>query len=398
MYLTKEQERILEGEKGEALSKMLQLIVKIGEVNGAEKLISVNSAQIAGVSYLTVGDAIFSFFDMINKDNLKVKIPSWLNPAGMDMGRYKEMGIDSLFSKKQIQIIEEYRKLGIKDTLTCTPYLVGHEPKFGEHVAWSESSAVSMANSYFGARTNREGGPSSLASALTGLTAEYGLHLPENRKPEVLIEVDAALESFADFSVLGFWFGENQGGKIPFFRGIKQLSIEKAKSLSAAMAASGSVAMYHVEHFTPEYKKIKKEDLTETIHFTEEEKKAIYERFKEQDNIDLIAIGCPHASKKEIKMIYNVVKSKQKKSDVDIMIFTSRKVLTDIETVSIVKELTKKGIKVYADTCMVVSPVTRQNYRNIITNSSKAVFYLSKNKETNVFLDTLENILRRTLR
>ncbi len=73
--------------------------------------------------------------------------------------------------------------MGIVTTCTCTPYLTGNLPHYGEHIAWAESSAVCYANSVLGARSNREGGPSALAAALTGRTPAYGLHLAERRAP-----------------------------------------------------------------------------------------------------------------------------------------------------------------------------------------------------------------------
>ena len=217
MHLTKEQENVLNGERGEALAKCMHLLVKIGEVNNATELIPIQSAQIAGVSYYTVGDAIFSFFELLSKDNVKVKVPSWLNPAGMDREKWREMNIEDNFVEKQFKIIQEYNKMGIEETLTCTPYLIGYEPAYGDHLAWSESSAVVMANSFFGARTNREGGPSSLAAALIGSTPNYGLHLFENRTPKVLVNVNTKITSLSDFSAMGYWYGDNYRGSIPIF-------------------------------------------------------------------------------------------------------------------------------------------------------------------------------------
>ena len=148
---------MLNGEMGEAISKSFELIVKIGDLNDADKLIPIKNAQIAGVSYYTVGESIFSFLELFSKDKIKVKVPSWLNPAGMDSVKWKEMGISEDFAEKQNRIIKYYMDMGIELTLTCTPYLIGYEPAFGENLSWSESSAVSVANGYYGARTNREG-------------------------------------------------------------------------------------------------------------------------------------------------------------------------------------------------------------------------------------------------
>ncbi|MHA1303136.1 MAG: aconitase X catalytic domain-containing protein [Candidatus Heimdallarchaeaceae archaeon] len=396
MYLTREQEQMLEGEQGEAISKLMKLIVKIGDINNAQHLIPIKSAQIAGVSYFTVGDAIFSFFEMLSKDKVTVKVPTWLNPAGMDLEKSQEMGIDNNFAQKQFQIIDHYKNMGIKTSLTCTPYLVGNAPHFGDHLAWSESSAVVMANGYFGARTNREGGPSSLASAITGLTAEYGLHLQENRQPDITIKVEASMTSLSDFSALGYWFGDKFRGKKPYYIGLSHFSIEEAKILSAAMAASGSVAIYHVKDITPESTQHKLKDIQEHVFFTNENKKEVYNRYNYiKDNIDLVAIGCPHVSEKELELIYHRLLNTQIKEGVEFWVFTSRKILNSIRIRKIVELLEKKGVKTYADTCMVVSPVIRKKFKNIATNSAKAVFYLAKSANNNILFDSVENILER---
>jgi predicted aconitase len=86
-------------------------------------------------------------------------------------------------------VIEAFSRMGAVTTCTCTPYLAGNLPRFGEHLAWAESSAVCFANSVMGARSNREGGPSALAAALTGRTPAYGMHLDERRSPNVTVEV-----------------------------------------------------------------------------------------------------------------------------------------------------------------------------------------------------------------
>ncbi len=396
MYLTKLQEKMLVGEKGDAIAKLMKLIVKIGEVNNAEKLIPIKSAQIAGVSYFTVGDSIFSFFDLLLKDKVKVSVPSWLNPAGMDRKKWKTMMISEKFAKKQFEIIQNYEKMGIKTTLSCTPYLIGHQPSYGEHLAWSESSAVAMANGFFGARTNREGAPSSLAAAITGLTAYYGLHKEENRKPDVLIDVEAQINHPADFSVLGYWFGEKFHGLIPFFSNIKHVTIDKTKMLASAMASVGSVAHFHIQNITPEAKTINQKAIEEHIVFTENEKRKIYELYDfAEGKIDLVTIGCPHTSLGDLKLIVSYLKNQTLKEDVEFWIFSSNKVIQSKAASSIIENLENQGIKIFADTCMVVSPGVRNNFGNIMTNSAKAAFYLSRDEKINVKLLQLEKIMER---
>jgi len=251
MYLTKEEEKILNGENGEVIERLFRLLVRLGDIYGAEKMIPVGSVQVAGVSYKSIGDPGTEFLEDIASKGAKVKVLTYLNPAGMDLENWKKLGFPADFAKNQLRIMDAFRKMGIVVTSTCTPYLAGNLPRFREHIAWSESSAVSFSNSVIGARTNREGGPSALAAAICGITPNYGLHLWKNRQPTVKINVDTDLSFNSDFGALGWYVGKQVKNKIPYFTGIKDANTDQLKALGAAMAASGAVALYHVEGLTP---------------------------------------------------------------------------------------------------------------------------------------------------
>jgi len=155
----------------------------------------------------------------------------------------------------------------------------GFDVGFGDHLAWSESSAVSYANSVIGARTNREGGPSALSAALVGKTANYGLHLDENRIPEISIDVEFSLKE-SDYGALGYVAGKLLGSKVPVFY-LKDIpKTDELKALGAAMAASGAVALYHVNGVTPEIRKLDFEEPAEKIIIERDQLDDIYESRK----------------------------------------------------------------------------------------------------------------------
>src|SRR5512133_3138316 len=206
MELDADDEAILAGEQGETKQKMLELIVALGKVFGAERLVPIASAQVSGASYKTIGEYGLQW---LNTLDAKAVVPAVLNPIGMPRGRWQEMGVNEDFAEKQQAVVAAYARLGIGLECTCTPYYL-REPSYGDHLAWSESSAVSYANSVIGARTNREGGPGALAAALIGKTPCYGFHLAENRKPQVVIRVQADTRdwSIAHFGALGYHTGK----------------------------------------------------------------------------------------------------------------------------------------------------------------------------------------------
>ncbi|MDR3282473.1 MAG: aconitase X catalytic domain-containing protein [Candidatus Methanoplasma sp.] len=370
MHLTREEEATLDGESGEGARKAMELVVALGKVYGAEGLVKITSAHLSGASYKTIGDGGMKYLGDLASGGSKVAVPSTLNPVGMDRERWKEMHVSPDFANKQLKIIDLYGRMGVRTTCSCTPYLGGNVPKLGDHVAWAESSALSFVNSFIGARTNREGGPGALAAAITGRTANYGLHLDDNRKPTVVIDAEIDGTVFGH-SMLGQAVGMAIGGGVPYFRGIKP-GVDDAKTMSAAMAASGSVALYHVEGVTPEASKFDLEGL-ETIHIGKKELDSAYDKLNTADDVQLIALGCPHLSVKEVKDIAAFLKGKKKRNkDIEIWFCTSSEVRERCKDE--VKVLEEFG-PVLADTCMVVAPIEGV-FQRTGTNSAKAGNYL----------------------
>lgn len=368
MYLTQEEEKTLEGEYGPSLQKAIEILVALGDIYGADRLIPVKSAQIAGVSYKTMGDAGLEWISDLEG---KVKIPSILNPAGMDINKWEEMGIEPVFAKKQQEIIEAYAKLGIQTKCTCTPYyLEGFDVTLDDHIAWSESSAVSYANSVIGARTNREGGPSALSAALVGKTANYGYHLDEMREPVIALEVDCKLTG-SDYGALGYVVGKTVGSRVPIFYMKNKPSKDEMKSLGAALAASGAVALYHIEGVTPEALRNKFTKPDEIVPVERKQIDEVYETNRDILSSEIIAVGCPHCSPEELEKIARLVDGK--KLQKEMWVCTAREVAQRYP--ELVQIIEKSGAKVVCDTCMVVSPATNK-YSSITVNSGKALAYV----------------------
>jgi predicted aconitase len=362
MYLTSLEEKIFNGEHGPTYQKAIEILVALGDIYEADRLISIKSAQIAGVSYKTIGEA---GLEWISDMKGKVAVPSILNPAGMDRECWREMGISEDFAIKQEEIIRAYEALGIRVECTCTPYnIFDNLAKKGDHVAWSESSAISYANSVIGARTNREGGPGALSAALIGKTPNYGLHLGENRKPDVLIEVEAELCD-SDYGALGIIMGEMMGDRVPLFKLRKKPSKDELKSLGAAMAASGAVALYHVEGVTPEAGNYEVPE--EKITIEGSQIKEVYS----SGEPDLIAFGCPHSSVDELEKLAGLLNRKKVRKEV--WICTSRAIKE--RHPELIERIERSGARVFCDTCMVVSPAS-ERFSCMMVNSGKAHKYV----------------------
>ena len=365
VHLGPDDERILAGEEGETRQKMLELLVALGKVFGAEQLVPIRSAQVSGASYKTIGE--YGLAWLASLDACAV-VPAVLNPIGMPRGRWKEMDVDEHFARKQQAVVAAYERLGVRLDCTCTPYYL-YKTRYGDHLAWSESSAVSYANSVIGARTNREGGPGALAAALIGKTPCYGLHLKKNRIPQLVIDVRTGSQRWgiAEYGALGYHVGKLVGNRIPYFKGIRP-DADQLKALGAAMAATGAVALYHVERVTPEATEYG--DKLSGLETVPVEPTEITRLFTELP-VDAVALGCPHCSPRELGEIARLLAEKQVTKP--LYIFAAQGVIDRHQ--DLVTAIERSGARVYADTCMVVSPVM-ERYRAIMVNSGKALAYV----------------------
>lgn len=370
MYLTKEEERMLRGEMGYAAQISMEILVALGEIYGAERMIPVTSAQISGVSYKNLGEAGLEWLEEISQDG-RVRVPSTLNPGGVDLERWREMGISPSFVDMQRRVVNAYVAMGVQPTLTCTPYLAGNSPGKGEHIAWSESSAVVYANSVLGARTNREGGPGALASALTGRTPYYGLHIVENRAYSLKVKVPE-LRDELDFALLGYVVGKISRERIPMFVGVRSADHSELKALGAALASAGSTPMFHVEGITPEHH-LPPLDKVELVEIEKRELREAEEEFREDVDADLVFLGCPHASLEELIMLVERLDGRPVRKRV--WACTSRAVRDVAARIGVLGKLERLGVLVLSDTCPVVAPVNELKIRSIATNSVKCAWY-----------------------
>jgi predicted aconitase len=397
--LTEEEQGMLHGEQGPAVQRAMEIVVALGRIYGASHLVPVASVQVAGVSFKNLGEAGLSFLEEWADQGAQVRVPTTLNPAGMDTTRWRVLGFSEEFARQQERVIEAYARMGTRTTCTCTPYLVGNQPSFGQHVAWAESSAVCFANSVLGARTNREGGPSALAAAICGCTAAYGLHLDQGRRARFLVEVRCQLRTLSDWGVLGYIVGHQVRNAVPcFVLGDQQpalpepdalatdAGVDRLKALGAALAASGAVALYHVHGVTPE---ARQGDVVvqDPEHVVVDDLEGGYEALNSgARHVDLVSIGCPHASPRELREIARAVLGQHLRAA--LWVTTAREMREQMAAE--VFAIEAAGGQVVADTCMIVAPIERLGFRVLATNSAKMATYAPSHSGLQVRIGDLE--------
>ena len=390
--LTSEEKMMLGGKHGKATRKAMEIITTLGEIYGAKRLIPVSSVQIAGVSYHNLGEAGLEYLEEMAEDG-RTKVLTTLNPAGMDLEEWKKHGISEDFAKNQQRVVDIFEKMGVVTTCTCTPYLIGNLPHYGEHIAWAESSAVCFSNSVIGALTNREGGPSALASSLTGRTAEYGLHLQENRIAEVKYEVQSKLTKPYDFGLLGYVIGERTGKTIPYITGISKATTEDLKSFSASVATYGGVALFHMEGITPNRTTIP----TKTELVTEDDLNRVRIQLDDKEvDIDFISIGCPHASIKEIGRIAEMLDGKKVADGKTVWITTAKPTKDIAMKMGYYDKIEKAGAFLVADACCAVAPL-KGKFKGLMTDSAKACFYARGKNNFKTEIRTVEECIQEAI-
>jgi len=368
VYLSREEERIYEGEKGWAYQVAMKILVKLGDLFNADRLIPIESAHISGVSYKTIGDASIDFIEALSRSEAKARVESTLNPAGIDYEHPEEMIGLLEIREKQDRIIRAYKSMGIKPILTCTPYYI-KRPSEEAHLAWAESSTVMYANSVLHSWTNREGGPSALAAALIGKTPNYGVHRPENRRADVIVKVEAELKDEADYGALGIYVGRILRDEIPFLDGLRHPSESSLKHLGAAMASSGMASIFYYKTPYP-----KRSDKLEVIRVDADDMRRAYESLSTtSEKPDMVYIGCPHCSAEEIRNIAEKIKGRKVREDVKLWICTSRYVRE--RAAEHVRMIEVAGGKVLVDTCAVVTWIKELGVDVLMTNSAKTAFY-----------------------
>ena len=382
---------MLDGAEGPGVKRAMEIVVALARIYGAADLVPVVHAQIAGVSYKNLGDAGVQFLSEWADEGARVRVPTTLNPMGMERGKWQQWGIATDFAVPQLSVIDAFAKMGVTPTMSCTPYLFReHTPHRGDALAWAESSAVAFANSVIGARSNREGGPSAIAAAVVGRTGRYGYHLDENRQANFVVEVRCPVKSVADFGALSYSVGKAVGSGVPWFADLAEwlpplpadLTLggpagDRLKTLGAGLAAYGAVAVYHVAGVTPEAR-----DLGESLIRPDAQRLVIENlddayRVMDADpdlkQIDLVTVGCPHASLTEIEQVADYLRGKTLATR--LWVTTGEITRRAAAELGYVQVIEAAGGEVVADTCAVVAPMRMLDVRSMATNAGKMACY-----------------------
>ena len=325
MYLTPEQQEILNGSKGETIAKVMKTLVMYGDAFGADKMVPVTSEYNHLVTSfgLKMMKPVFDLMQQLIDAGALSSQQFSVDPRPLDKNVPANFLQNFIFKKIMYATQEQYeqqlRQLGLMndDAFTCACYLdqVGNKPQKGEVLSWAESSAVVYANSVLGARCNRNSGIMDIMGSIAGFVPHFGLLTDEGRKATWIVKVETSKKPEAQ--LLGSAIGMKVMEDVPFIVGLdKWLGSELTdevcaylKDFGAATASNGAVGLYHIENLTPEAKELGAGLVQEgakvyVIDDAELERvKANYPvMWKNPDaKPKLCFVGCPHMSLQQLK-------------------------------------------------------------------------------------------------
>lgn len=384
----------LGGELGEARRLCMELVVAVGRSEGAPHLTDIVSAHIDGCLYH--GEAGLDFAGALVEGGGVVAVPTTLNVSSLDLLHPELYRGEPETAEKARRLMDAYVDLGCRSTWTCAPYQLINRPGFGDQIAWGESNAIVFANSVLGARTNRYGDFLDICCAITGRAPMTGLHTDSGRKATLVVELeltDPVLDHDLAYALIGHVVGRLAGTGVPALVGLDhRASEDRLKSLGAAAASSGSVAMFHAVGVTPEAADL--ESVLCDAADLERRKISLAHLTEARDELSsptgvlgAVSIGTPHMSLLELTDLARLVEGRRSK--VPFYANTARETLALAEERGLVAGIESAGVTLVTDTCTYITPIMGEVRGDLMTNSGKLAYYAPANLGVTVALGSL---------
>jgi predicted aconitase len=384
VHLSSRDQEMLDGVHGGAPQLAMTILVRMADVYAAAELMDISQAHIDSTIYL--GDATLEFAERLAALGARVAVPTSLNVSGVDECGWKDWSVSPEWAAKAARQMLAYERMGATPTWTCAPYQTQMRPAFGQQIAWGESNAIAFANSVIGARTERYPDLLDICCAITGRVPAVGLHLTENRAGQLLLRlVGVSGELQRDdqfFAVLGHLVGKLAGDRIPVIDGIIITPPEdQLKAMSAAVASSGRVALFHIVGVTPEAPTLEaafqgrapEETVAIDVGALRDARREL--TTADGRELDMVILGSPHFSVSEFSALAPLVAGRRKHSRVKFLITSGRFMKEQAEQAGMLAPILDFGAQVTLDTCILASPMLPSEIRMLMTNSAKYAYY-----------------------
>ena len=378
LVLTEADRAMLSGDKGIAVSQAMRIISAMATQQGATTLVDVTQGHIDGCIYAS--PANLTFAEKMADMGATVCVPTTMNAISVDRANWEKQGIPADFGDPAARLADAYVRMGCRPTFTCSPYLLDSAPRMGESIAWAESNAVIFANTVLGARTAKHPDFLDLCIALTGRAPLSGVYLEENRKAERIVDIEVPDEIDDSFwPLIGYLAGKAAPDRIPLLKGLADRKPDRddLKALCAAFGTTSAAPMLHIEGVTPEAH-LGAEDDADQVTLTRADLRDGWTLLNEgPDEVELVAIGSPHASLTECQAFAAALDGGKKRVDVAVIVTAGHDVITAAKGDGTLAALQASGVQVLPDLCWcsISEPLFPTRTRAVMTNSGKYAHY-----------------------
>ncbi len=404
MHLTDSDQKVLDGREGLVRQKALELIVRYGNIIGAEQLCSVTWADLfCGChSYLDVAqstdfDRVFSTMSLCTPELVRLDKmdPYCVCYSGVEADCTEvpdEMLLSPAKKALNLDFLSRFVAAGVVLSGNCIPYLTGFIPMMGEHFVSCESSAVLFMNSMWGARGNGDGIEASFCAAICGRTPMAGKHLLINRKGTVVVQLKTAPQTIHDWDVLGHTLGMQLAPHaVPVLSGdFPRPNAIQLKSFFAALACSAGTEMCHLAGISPEAPDLPKAMGTEgpynSLTITADDIEATITQFNGYDRqkIDYITLGCPHYHIDELRRVAAFLDGKIIHRDTRVDIWTTGPFKYMAERCGYARIIKQAGAHLLTGSCPSSRGYTGE-YRTVAYDSAKQRYSANQETEAKLF-------------
>lgn len=376
--LTEADRAMLDGDQGVAGRQAMRIICAMAAQQGATSLVDVSQGHIDGCIYAS--PANLTFAEKMADMGAKVRVPTTMNAISVDRANWQSQGVPSTFGDPAARLADAYVRMGCRPTFTCSPYLLDSAPAMGESIAWAESNAVIFANTVLGARTAKHPDFLDLCIAITGRAPLSGVYLDEPRKARRVIDVELPDDiEDAFWPLVGYLAGHAAPDRIPLVRGLAagQPTRDDLKALCAAFGTTSAAPMLHVEGVTPEAEGSAASDADKVIISRADMAKAWALLNEGPEEIELVAIGSPHASAEECRALAAAFGGRRRHQNVAVIVTAGHQVIAQARNEGTLAKLEASGVQVLPDLCWcsISEPVFPTRTRAVMTNSGKYAHY-----------------------
>lgn len=369
---------MLEGGEGVAVRQAMRIICAMAAQQGAAGLVDVTQGHIDGCIYAS--PANLTFAEKMADLGARVRVPTTMNAISVDRANWQAQGVPFGFGDPAARLADAYVRMGCRPTFTCSPYLLDSAPRAGEAIAWAESNAVIFANTVLGARTAKHPDFLDLCIALTGRAPLSGVYLDRNRRARRVIDVELP-EGIDDafWPLIGYLAGRAAPDRIPLLRGLSagRPSRDDLKALCAAFGTTSAAPMLHIEGVTPEADGCAADD-ADRVSITRADMASAWSLLNEgPEQVQLVAIGSPHASLEECRDLADCLAGRRRAEDVAVIVTAGNDVIAKAEQDGTLGRLAACGVQVLPDLCWcsISEPVFPTQTRAVMTNSGKYAHY-----------------------